>query len=170
MAFGTRPAGQTTRPNPSLEYLALSNISIAKGVVAEVNDAGFIVVSTNATSAGRAKFVTIEAVDNSGGAAGDIPVGTVGTGQYVTVTAASDTATLSPGDGVKVSDTDPGEVELFVAGTDAAGLKVGTYLRREGGTIAKNPSTPFTEEFTDDGDFSPGNAVAGDIIEIRIEV
>ena len=90
----------------------------------------------------------------------------VGTGEFVTVETES---ALSAGDPVKVSSTN-GNVELLVIGSDDINLKVGTFLRKEGGTIAKNSTTPFTEEFADDGDYSPGNAAANDIVEIRIEV
>lgn len=165
MAFGTRPRGTTTRANPTLEYLPLAAESIVKGAVCVTNDAGFITIATSSNSAKRPKFVTVEAVDNSGGSAGDLAVGVVGEGQYVTV---ETTTALSPGDPVKV--TDDGKVGLLVVGSDDINLKVGTFLRKEGGTIAKNSTTPFTEEFTDDGDYSPGNAVAEDIVEIRIGV
>lgn len=166
MAFGTRPAGTTTRSNPLVDYLPLAAENLAKGKVCYTSDAGFITIATNAGSDNRSKFVTVEAVDNSAGSAGDLAIGVVGRGQYVTV---ETTTALSPGDPVKVSTTVNGDVELFVVGTDDEGLKVGTFLRKEGGTIAKNSTTPFTEEFTDDGDYSPGNAAANDIVEIRID-
>lgn len=169
MAFGTRGAGVTTRSNPMVEYLPLDAVSIAKGRVATVDAGGHLNQATSADPAGSPFFVTVEAVDNSGGSAGDLACGVVGSGQHVTVEVASDSAALSPGDAVKVSNTDAGKVELFVAGTDAEGIKVGEFLRKEGGTIAKSGTTPFTEEFTDDGDYSVANAAAGDFIEIRIK-
>lgn len=165
MAYGTRGKGTTTRSNPTVEYLALAAESIAKGVVCFTNDAGYITIATSADSAKRPKFVTIEAVDNSAGSAGDLAVGVVGEGQYVTV---QTTTALSAGDAVKV--TDDGKVGLFVVGSDDINLKVGTYLRKEGGTIAKNSTTPYTEEYTDAGDYNVGNAAANDIVEIRIGV
>lgn len=170
MAFGTRGPGTTTRSNPMIEYLPLDAVSIAKGVVATVDDGGHLNIATEAAGGeGRPFFVTIEAVDNSAGSAGDLAVGAVGAGQHVTVTVSAGSATLSPGDPVKIG-TDNGEVALYVVGAsaDPAGEKVGVYLRKEGGTIAKNASTPFTEEFTDAGDYNVGTAVAGDVIEIRI--
>lgn len=165
LAFGARVAGTTTRSNPSVEYLPLAAESIARGVVCYTNDAGFITIATSGASAKRPKFVTVEAVDNSAGSAGDVAVGVVGQGQYVTV---ETTTALSPGDPVKV--TSNGKVGLLVVGSDDINLKVGTYLRKEGGTIAKNSTTPYTEEFTDDGDYKPADAAANDIVEIRIEV
>jgi hypothetical protein len=168
MTFGTRGKGVTTRSNPMVEYLPLDAVSIAKGAVCVMDAGGHLNQATSASAAGSPFFVTVEAVDNSGGSAGDLAVGAVGSGQHVTVEVASDSAALTPGDAVKVSDTDAGEVELFVAGTDAEGIKVGVFLRKEGGTIAKNGSTPFTEEYTDGGDYSVSSAAAGDIIEVRL--
>lgn len=165
MAFGTRPAGTTTRSNPKVDFLPLAVENLARGKVCYTSDAGFITIAVAATSSGRTKFVTVEAVDNSTGNAGEIAIGVVGPGQFVTVE--TETA-LSPGDRVKVSSTN-GNVALFVVASDDEKLLVGTFLRKEGGTIAKNSTTPFTEEFTDDGDYSPGNAVANDIVEIRID-
>ncbi len=167
MAFGTRPAGTTTRSDPKVEYFPLAVESIARGVVCYTNNAGFITIAIAASSAGRAHFVTVQAIDNSGGSAGDLAVGIVGDGQFVTVTVSTGSPTLSPGDPLKVG-SDNGEVDLFVVGTDLESLKVGVFLRKEGGTIAKNSTTPFTEDFTDDGDYSPATAVAGDIIEARL--
>jgi hypothetical protein len=164
MAFNTRGIGTTTRANPSVEYLPLAAENLLKGKVCYTNDAGFATIATSAGSDNRSKFVTVESVDNSGGSAGDLAIGVVGRGQHVTV---ETTTILSPGDPVKV--TTDGKVGLFVVGTDDEGLKVGTYLRREGGTIAKNGSTPFTEEYTDGGDYSVTNAAANDVVEIRID-
>lgn len=164
MAFGTRQAGTTTRSNPIVEYLALAAESIARGRVCYTNDAGFITIAAAGSSAKRPHFVTIEAVDNSAGDAGDLAVGVVGSGQYVTV---QTTSTLSPGDPVKVSATN-GKVTLFVVGSDDDNLKIGTYLRKEGGTIAKNSTTPYTEEYTDGGDYKPADAAVNDIVEILI--
>lgn len=165
MAFGKRTAGTTTRSNPKIEYPPLAAENLARGRVCYANDAGFITIAVAATSSGRTKFVTVEAVDNSAGSAGDVAIGVVGPGEFVTV---ETTSALSPGDRVKVSSVN-GKVELFVVGTDTEEELVGTFLRKEGGTIAKNSTTPFTEEFTDNGDYSPGNAAANDIVEIRID-
>lgn len=168
MAFTNRGPGITTRSNPMLEYHAIAVENIAKGVVVQTNLAGFTTIATEATTLlGYPFFVSIEAIDNSGGSAGDLAIGQVGAGQFVTVTVSAGAPTLSAGDPVKIG-TDNGEVTLWVTGSDPEAEKVGVYLRREGGTIAKNVSTPFTEEFTDAGDFSVGNAEAGDVIEIRI--
>lgn len=168
MAFGTRGAGVTTRSDPKVEYIGMAVENIAKGVIVQTNLAGFTTIATEATTLlGYPFFVTVEALDNSGGSAGDLAIGQVGAGQFVTVSVSAGSATLSPGDPVKIG-TDNGEVALWVTGTDPEAEKVGVFLRKEGGTIAKNGSTPFTEEFTDGGDYNVGTAVAGNIIEIRI--
>ncbi len=167
MAFGTRPAGTTTRANPKVEYLPQAATNIPRGSVCFVNDAGFIQEAATGTgSDNRTKFVSVQALDNSGGAAGDLAIGVVGPGQFVTV---ETTTTLVPGDRVIVSTTVDGKVERYVPATSVAAELVGTFLRKEGGTIAKDVSTPFTEEFTDDGDYSPGTAAINDIVEIRID-
>lgn len=165
MAFGTRPAGTTTRANPKIEYIGMAVENVARGVVVVVDDTGFITIATAALATGRTKFVTVEALDNSGGSAGDIAIGVVGPGQFVTVETVS---ALVAGDRVQISATD-GKVNRFIPGTDNEEDLVGTFLRKEGGVIAKNATTPFTEEFTDDGDYDVGDAVANDIVEIRID-
>ena len=165
MAFGTRPAGTTTRANPKLEYIGLKAENLLRGKVCYVDDTGFITIAVAATSIGRTKFVTVEALDNSGGSDGDIAIGVVGPGQFVTV---ETSGALVAGDRVKVSGTN-GLVERYIPGTDLEDALVGTFLRKEGGVIAKNATTPFTEEFTDDGDYDAGDAVANDIVEIRID-
>ena len=168
LAFSNRGPGVTTRSNPMVEYHQMAVENIPKGVVVQTNLAGFKTIATEATTLlGYPFFVTIEALDNSGGSTGDLSIGAVGAGQHVTVTVSAGAPTLSAGDPMKIG-TDNGEVTLWVTGTDPEAEKVGVFLRREGGTIAKNSSTPFTEELTDEGDYSVGNAVAGDVIEIRI--
>lgn len=170
MAFSNRGPGVTTRSNPKTEYLPMAVENIAKGVVVQTNIAGFATIAVEATTLlGSAWFVTTQALDNSGGSAGDLAIGAVGAGEHVTVTVSAGSATLSPGDPVKIG-TDNGEVALYVVGgsADPAGEKIGVYLRREGGTIARAGSTPFAETLTDAGDYGVGTAVAGDVIEIRI--
>lgn len=168
MAFTARGPGVTTRSNPMVEYHKMGVENIAKGLVVQTNLAGFTEIATDATTLlGYPFFVTIEALDNSAGSAGDLTIGQVGAGQHVTVTVSAGAPTLSAGDPVKIG-TDAGEVTLWVTGTDPEAEKVGVYLRREGGTIARASTTPFTEDLTDDGDFGVGNAAAGDVIEIRI--
>ena len=167
MAFGNRPKGTTTRANPKEEHRKMTNANIPKGVVVGHNDTGYIVVAdTSGSLDGRTKFVTTEAKDNSGGAAGDLTIAVVGPGQFVTV---ETTTTLVAGDRVKASTTVAGDVERFVPTTDTADELVGTFLRKEGGQITKNLLTPFTEEFLDDGDFGPGSAAINEIVEIRID-
>ncbi len=167
MVFVNRPAGTTTRANPKLEHRAQAAENTAKGKVVVHDDTGFIVtVDTTGSGDGRTKFVTVEAKDNSVGSPGDTSIAVVGPGQFVTV---ETTTTLVAGDRVKASTTVAGDVERFVPTTDTADELVGTFLRKEGGQIRKNVSTPFTEEFLDDGDFAPGSAAINDIVEIRID-
>lgn len=168
MAFSTRGAGVTTRSNPRVEYHNMAVENIAKGVIVQTNLAGFTTIATEATTLlGYPFFVTVEALDNSGGSAGDLQIGQVGAGEFVTVSVSAGSATLSAGDPVKIG-TDNGEVTLWVTGADPESEKVGVFLRKEGGVITRAAGTSDDELFTDAGDYGVGNAVAGDIIEIRI--
>lgn len=165
MAYGSLPAGQTTRSNPKVDYYPVdASTKITKGEVCHVSGStGYFITATSSTYNGNAPFVCVATADNSSGAAGAIAVAVVGEGQFVTVK--TDSA-LNPGDSVKVSASNPGRVTKFTAGTDAQDLKVGVFTRKEGGIITKNSTTPYTEQFTDAGDFSVGAAASGDIVEI----
>ena len=150
---------------PKVDSFPLSNISIAKGEVCMTDDAGFIVVATNAASSeNRPFFCTIEAVDNSGGSAGDLAVSVVGSGQRVTV---QTKGILEPGDPVKVSAT-AGMVELLViGGTDPAGERVGRYIGIEPGVYVKDVATPFAESYTDNAK-PEVNAAVDDVVIIEL--
>ena len=167
MGYQSRGAGVTTRPNPIAEYLKMGAVNLAKGKVVRNDSTGHLIESTTLT-AGSPYFVTIQALDNSAGTAGGEVIGVVGSGQFVTVQIQAAATTLYPGDAVKSSTTTIGTVAKFVDGTDAEGLKIGTYLRNEGGIFARSTTTPFNESLSVDGDYDPGTAVANEIIEIRI--
>ncbi len=147
---------------PRIENMPLADESIAKGRVCYTSDAGFITIAVAATSVKRSCFVTIKAVDNSGGSAGDLYVPIVGQGQQVTVQTKS---ILSPGDPVKVATTD-GMVTLFVVGADDINLKIGTYIGKEPGVYAKDVSTPYAESFTVDR--TSADAAIDDIVIIEM--
>lgn len=164
MAYGSMPAGQTTRSNPKVDYYPVdASTKITKGDVCHVNSSGYFQTATSSSYNGNAPFVCVVTADNTSGAAGAIAVAVVGEGQFVTVK--TDSA-LNPGDSVKVSASNDGRVTAFVAGTDAIELKVGVFTRKEGGIITKNSTTPYTEQFTDAGDYNVGAAASGDIVEI----
>ncbi len=151
---------------PKVYSYPLSNISIAKGEVCMTDDAGFIVVATEAAgSEGRPFFVAIEAVDNSGGSAGDLAVTVVGQGQVVTVQTKS---ILEPGDPVKVAST-AGMVTLYVVGAsaDPHGEIVGRYIGIEPGKYVKDVATPFAESFTDNSK-PEVNAAVDDVVVIEL--
>lgn len=161
------PAGQTTRSNPKIDYYPVeASTKITKGDVCHVDTSGFFITATSSTYNGNSPFVCVVTADNSSGAAGAIAVAVVGINQFVTVK--TDSA-LNPGDSVKVSTSNPGRVTKFTPGTDNEDLKVGTFTRKEGGIITKNSTTPYTEQFTDVGDYSVGAAAIGDIVEIILD-
>lgn len=151
---------------PRVELLPLSNISIAKGEICFTDDAGFIIVATEAAGdEGRPFFVAIEAVDNSGGSAGDLKVPVVGQGQQVTVQTKS---ILEPGDPVKISST-AGMVTLYVVGVsaDPHGERVGRFIGIEPGKYLKDVADPFAESFITD--FTSVNAAVDDVVIIELE-
>ena len=171
MAFNTRGAGVTTRSNPKTEYGLMAVENIAKGLVVQTNLAGFTEIATEATTLlGYPFFVTTQALDNSGGSAGDLTIGKVGAGEFVTVNVDATAPILSHGDPVKVGAT-AGHVTLWVTGSDPEAEKIGVFLRKEGGIITRAANTSDDELFTDGGDYGVGNtlnATADQIIEIRI--
>lgn len=156
-------AGMPMSIPPKVELFTLSNINLVKGRVCATDTAGHIVLAT-ASMEGENFCVNIEAVDNSGGSAGDLRVTVVtAPGQQVTV---QTKGILSNGDPVKVSAT-AGMVELFVVGTDPEGEKVGTYIGVEPGLYEKDSSTPFAESYT--GDFTSRDAAVDDIVIIELK-
>lgn len=167
MAYGTTPAGTITKEQTLLSTRRLpvaATANIAKGNVCSINATGYVVVATNSTAADSPWFVALEAADNSAGADGAISVPLAAKGHFVTVVAAG---AINAGEGVKMSST-AGRVIAFVEGTDASGLKVGYYIGKEGGSIAKGGSSPYLESFTDSADFTPVAAASGNVIEVLL--
>lgn len=167
MAYGTTPAGTITKEQPLVSTRRLpvaASTSIVKGNVCSIDASGNVVVATNSTGAGSPWLVAIADADNSAGSAGAISVPLASTGHYVTVVAGG---TILPSEAIKMSAT-AGRVTGFVEGTDAEGLKVGFYIGKEGGIIAKSGSTPYLESFTDSADFLPATASSGNVIEVLI--
>lgn len=151
---------------PRVDSFPLSNISIAKGEVCMTDDGGFIIVATEAAgSEGRPFYVAIEAVDNSGGSAGDLAISVVGQGQRVTV---QTKGILEPGDPVKVAAT-AGMVVLYVVGAsaDPAGEIVGRYIGIEPGKYTKDSASPFAESYTDNSK-PEVNAAVDDVVIIEL--
>lgn len=147
---------------PRVELFPLSNVNLAKGRVCVTDTAGFVVIA-QAADVDKPYHVSIEAIDNSGGSAGDLKVSVVtGPGQQVTV---QTKGILEPGDPVKISSTD-GMVELFAVGSDDNNLKIGIYIGKEPGIYVKDSSTPFAEGFVDD--FTSVNAAVDDIVIIEL--
>ena len=167
MAFGNSPAGTITKKltgmvsTRRLPVAATTNIS--KGNVVVPDASGDLGIASSADTGPY--YVAIEPANNASGAAGDISAPLAVGGHYVTVVA---DGTINPGDKVKISATDAGEVVLWLPGTDSQKIAVGIYWGQEGGTISKSTSTPFAETFTDDADFIPVQAVQDDIIEIEL--
>jgi hypothetical protein len=147
---------------PRVENFPLSNINVAKGEVVNTDTAGDMVVATVANSPKKQHFVTIEAVDNSGGSAGDLHVAVVGQGQQVTVQTKS---ILSPGDPVKIAATD-GMVALFDVALDDDNLRIGHYVGKEPGTYLKDSATPFAESY--ENDFTSLDCAVDDIVIIEL--
>lgn len=161
--FQNFEAGMPMSIPPKVDSFPLAVENLVKGRVCITNDAGFITIATVALSAKRDHFVNIAAVDNSGGSAGDLPVGVVGSGQRVTVQTKT---ILEPGDSVKVSATD-GMVDLFVVGTDDNNLKIGTYIGIEPGVYSKDSADPFAEGYTTNAK-PEVNAAVDDIVVIEL--
>ncbi len=156
-------AGMPMSIPPRVETYPLDAINLPKGRVCITNAAGFVALAAAADS-GFKFHVSIEAVDNSGGSAGDLRVTVVtAPGQQVTV---QTKGILEPGDPVKISSTD-GMVELYVTGTDASNLLVGSFIGIEPGLYTKDVATPFAESYT--GDFASRNAAVDDIVIIELK-
>jgi len=161
--FNSFEAGTPMSISPRVDSFPLAAENLVKGRVCVTNDAGFITIATVALSGKRDHFVSIKAVDNSGGSAGDKAVLVVGSGQRVTVQTKS---ILEPGDPVKVSATD-GMVTLFVVGTDDNNLKIGTYIGKEPGVYSKDSGSLFAERFSTDS-HPEVNAAVDDIVVVEL--
>lgn len=147
---------------PRVELFPLAVENLAKGRVCVTNTAGFVTIA-QAADIDKPYHVSIKAVDNSGGAAGDLRVTVVtGPGQQVTV---QTKGALSPGDPVKISATN-GMVDLFAVGVDDNNLKVGIYIGKEPGIYQKDVATPFAESYIND--FTSIDAAIDDIVIIEL--
>lgn len=167
MAFGTTPAGTITKEQTRLSTRRLpvkSAVNIAKGDVCFVNTSGWLDQATNSTAAGSEWFVALEPANNTSGTNAAISCPVAAKGHFVTVTA---DGTIQPGTPVKIAST-TGRVVAFVTGTDAEGLKVGIYMGKEGGTIAKAGTSPYLESYTDNSDFVPVACAQNDVIEVLL--
>ena len=168
MAFGTTPAGTITKEQTRLSirrFPVANNANILKGDVCFQDTSGFLEQATSSTAAGSEWYVALEPANNTGGASAAISCPVAAKGHFVTVVA---DGAIQPGTPVKVSNSTSGRVKAFVTGTDAEGLKVGIYMGKEGGTIAKAGGSPYLESFTDNSDFVPVAAALNDVIEILV--
>ena len=163
MAFGTTPAGTITKEQTllSIRRLPVANATtITKGNVVETDANGNAIVSPVGQTAKKNHFVALETVANAG-AAGALTVPVAVAGHFVTVVAG---AAIQPGANVVAS---AGRVITMAAGSNND-LVVGIYWGKEGGTIAKAAGAPYLESFTDNADYPPVAAAAGDVIEVQL--
>ena len=166
MAFGTTPAGTITKEQTllSIRRLPVANATtITKGNVVETDANGNAIVSPTGQTAKKNHFVALETVANAG-AAGALTVPVAVAGHFVTVVAG---AAILPGANVICSAAVAGRVITMAAGSNND-LVVGIYWGKEGGTIAKAAGAPYLESFTDNADFPPVAAAAGDVIEVQL--
>jgi hypothetical protein len=166
--FGTTPAGTITKEQTLLSIMRLpisNGLKVTAGQVLSLDAAtGFLIVRTSAL-VDVENFVALADTDNTGGASGALSVPCAVRGHYVTVIADS---VIQPGDYVKASDDNDGQVVRFVPGTDDRNLLVALYTGKEGGKISKATTTPYLESFTDQADFIPVACAEGDVIEVRL--
>ena len=166
MAFGTTPAGTITKEQTTLSIRRLpvtAATTITKGNVVEVNAAGTAIVAPVGQTVKVNHFVALETVVNAG-AAGALTVPVAVAGHFVTVVAG---AAILPGANVICSAAVAGRVITMAAGSNND-LVVGIYWGKEGGTIAKAAGAPYLESFTDNADYPPVAAAAGDVIEVQL--
>lgn len=157
-------AGDVVNLNFTAEYYPINAVSIAKGQVLVKIAASYLAISPTTQIAGSEYFVAIEAKDNSAGSNGDISIGVAKRGDTVGVVT---TTILLPGDPVKASTTVAGQVEKFVVGTDAEGLKIGYYVGKEAAVFARGASTPYQETITGSR-ILPADAAATDVVAIKL--
>jgi hypothetical protein len=166
MAFGTTPAGTITKEQTllSIRRLPVANATtVTKGNVVELNGNGGAIVSPVGQTVKVNHFVALETVANAG-ALGALTVPVAVAGHFVTVVAG---AAIKPGANVVASAAVAGRV-ITMAGANTADQIVGIYWGKEGGTIAKAGGAPYLESFTDNADFPPTDAAAGDVIEVQL--
>jgi hypothetical protein len=139
--------GDTPDLNDGLLSRSIDAANIQRGVACFIK-AGIVTIAAVADAlAGYTAFVPIESVDNSGGAPGDLEASGVTANQRVALEVLAGSATLNPGDYVKISAT-PGLIELFVVTTDVLGLKYARYLGKEAALLDRNTASPYDETLT----------------------
>ncbi len=141
-------AGDTPDLNDGLLSRPQAAQNIARGQACYLT-AGNVTIATAATSNnGRAVFVPIESVDNSGGALGDTEMSGVAAPQRVALVVGDGVviSTLRPGEYVKISDV-PGQVTNMLT-TEVAGFRYARYLGIEAALLDRDPITPFDETLT----------------------
>jgi hypothetical protein len=167
MAFGTTPAGTITKEQTllSIRRLPIANATtVSKGQVLEINVAGDLIVSPVARTAEVPHYVALETVANAG-AAGALTAPVAVAGHFVTIVA---DGVIRPGNHVVISGATAGRVIAYTAAAHAVDQRVAIYWGKEGGTIAKAGGAPYLESFTDNADFPPTDAAAGDVIEVQL--
>ncbi len=139
--------GDTPDLNDALLSRGIAAINLQRGQACFIKS-GVVTVAVVADAiAGFGAFVPVESVDNSGGSPGDLEASGITPDQRVALAAEDSSATLQPGDFVKISAT-AGEVELFVVTTDDQRLKYARYLGKEAALLDRDASTPFGETLT----------------------
>ena len=167
MAFGTTPAGTITKEQTllSIRRLPIANATtVSKGQVLEINVAGDLIVSPVARTAEVPHYVALETVANAG-SAGALTAPVAVAGHFVTIVA---DGVIRPGNHVVISGATAGRVIAYTAAAHAVDQRVAIYWGKEGGTIAKAGGAPYLESFTDNADFPPSDAAAGDVIEVQL--
>lgn len=157
-------AGDVVSLNFIAEFYPINAVNLAKGVVLAKIGASNLAISPTTAVAGTQYFVSTEAKDNSGGAAAGLSIAVAKQNDIVAVVT---TTILIAGDPVKTSTSVAGQVEKFVVGTDAEGLKVGYYVGKEAGTFDRASTTPFRETLVGTR-INPVNAAATDVVAIRL--
>jgi len=166
MGFASLAKGQTTREKEpvQVDYLPCAAENIPRGTLCIVEE-GNVTIATTTNYVGNRVCASVESVDNSGGAAGDLNIGVVFPKVLVALQTSS---TLNPGDYVKVSGT-AGQVEEFVDGTgnDDKDLMVGVYRGKEGAVFARAGTTPYRETLSA-GIVPEQDAAVNDIVWVEL--
>ncbi len=138
-------AGDTPDLNDGLLSREASVDSIVRGEACYIT-AGIVTVATAALSNdGRAVFVPVESVDNSGN--DNLPISGVVSPQRVALTMGADSQIVfNPGDYAKISNV-AGQVEPMVD-TEVAGFRYARFLGIEAALLDVNTVTPFDETLT----------------------
>jgi len=164
MAFGATPAGTIVRETiiSTRRVPVKAATTITKGQVCELNGGYLIPCAAAAATADVAHFVALETANNAAGANAAITAAVAVAGHYVTVVA---NGAIQPGGRVQVDGAIAGRVKA-AAGTIST--QCGTYFGKEGGIVAKGGAANYLESYTDNQDFPPVAAAAGDVIEVLL--